>query len=310
MKIFNEIKPNLIPNGTSIALGVFDGVHIGHIEIIKKAINYAKEAELIPVVATFSNHPHTEITGQAPTLLTIFEDRINLMEKLGIDFVLALEFNSKLRHMSAQDYFAKVLVECLNSKFISVGYDHKFGFNQEGNPDKLKEWGKKFGIAVHINPPININDEPVSSTRIRKSLAAGQVLVASKLLGRYYSISGKVTQGLKRGKELGFPTANLMIPSSIVIPLVGVYVGKTILKNKRLNCVINVGYCPTFKEGLTELKVETHILDFPYQELYNNEIEIEFIDRLRNEEKFNSKEELIEQIKKDCEVGRKFLLSH
>jgi len=315
MQIYNQIKQNLFPNGSSVALGVFDGVHLGHIEIIKKAINYAKEKKLSSVVVTFSNHPHTEITGQAPLLLTTFEDRLNLFEELGIDSVLALEFNSKLRHMSAKDYFANILIDSANSRFISIGYDHKFGFNQEGNPEKLKEWCKKTGIIVHINPPVNVNDEPISSTRIRKDITAGQVKVANSLLGRFYSISGKVTQGLKRGKELGFPTANLMVPSEIIVPAIGVYAGFVTLEGEvskprvqaKLPCVINIGHCPTFKEETSEIKVEAHILDFPYKELYNTNIKLEFVDRLRNEEKFNSKEELIEQIKKDCKAGRKML---
>lgn len=307
MQIHNQITPNLFKNGSSVALGVFDGVHLGHAEIIKEAISFAKKNNLISVVATFSNHPHTEITGQAPMLLTTFEERAQLIEKLGTGAILALEFNSTLRHMSAQEYFTKVLVDCLNAKFISVGYDHKFGFNQEGHPDKLKEWGKKLGIAIHVNPPVNINDEPISSTRIRKNIAAGQVKSVSNLLGRFYSVSGKVTQGLKRGQELGFPTANLMISSGIVIPAIGVYAGWATLlseNKKRLPCVINIGHCPTFKEETSELKIEAHILDFPYKELYNNEIKIEFVDRLRNEEKFASKEKLIEQIKKDCSLSR------
>lgn len=310
MKVYSQIKQNFFPDGSSVALGFFDGVHIGHVEIIKKAVNTAKERNLISVIATFSNHPHTEITGQVPRLLTSLEDRLDLFKNLGTDAVLALDFDSKLRHMSAQDYFSKVLVDCLSSKFISIGYDHKFGFNQEGTPDKLKEWGKKLGITVHINSPINVNDEPVSSTRIRKDLAAGQVLFASKLLGRYYSVTGKITQGLKRGTELGFPTANLMTPSGLLIPQVGVYVGLATLTEKnqtKLPCVINIGFCPTFKEGTNELKVEAHILDFKYKELYNKTIKLEFVDRLRNEEKFNSKEELIKQIKKDCERGRNIL---
>jgi riboflavin kinase/FMN adenylyltransferase len=167
---------------------------------------------------------------------------------------------------------------------------------------------------VHINPPVNINDEPISSTRIRKDITAGQVKVVSCLLGRFYSISGKVTHGLKRGKELGFPTANLMIPSEIVIPLIGVYTGFVTIfqegktqSSNRLSCVINIGHCPTFKEETSEIKIEAHILDFPYRELYNANVKLEFVERLRNEEKFNSKEELIVQIKKDCEVGRKII---
>ena len=308
MEIYTQIKQNIFPKGSSVALGVFDGVHLGHIEIIKNAVDFAKKNSLTSVVATFSNHPHSEITGQAPKLLSTFEDRSALIKNLGIEAVLALEFDSKLRHMSAQDYFTKVLVDSLNAKYISVGYDHKFGFNQEGTTDKLKEWGNKFGIKVHVNSPVNIHDEPVSSTRIRKNLSAGQVKSASLLLGRYYSIHGKITQGLKRGTELGFPTANIMIPSGLITPTTGVYAGFTTLgEKKKLPCVINIGYCPTFKESHSELKVEAHILDFPFKELYNQNIKIEFVERLRDEEKFSSKEELIKQIKKDCEVGRKIL---
>lgn len=303
MQIYTQITQNLIPSTSSVALGFFDGIHIGHVEIIKAAVRFAKEKGLTSVVSTFSNHPHTEITGQAPLMLCTFEEKMELISALGVDCILALEFNSKLRHMHAKDYFTDVLIDCLKAKFISVGYDHKFGFNQEGTPGKLKEWGKELDILIHVNDPVNINDEPVSSTRIRKDLLAGRVKAVSKLLERYYSISGKVTRGLKRGKELGFPTANLMIPSGLVIPQIGVYAGFTIIENKKQNklpCVINIGHCPTFKEQNSELKIEAHILDFPYQELYNNNVRIEFIERLRNEEKFNSKEELIVQIKKDC----------
>lgn len=233
MQIFSQFKPNLFPSGSSVALGVFDGVHLGHAEIIRNAVTSSIENNLNPVVATFINHPHTEITGQAPKLLTSFEERIKLIEQLGIKAVLALEFDSKLRHMSAQDYFTKVLLDCLNAKFISVGYDHKFGFNQEGNPEKLKEWGKKLGVIVTVTSPVNINNEPVSSTRIRKNIAAGQVKSAGILLGRNYSLTGKVTQGLKRGTELGFPTANLMASSHIVIPAIGVYAGYSIILDEK-----------------------------------------------------------------------------
>ncbi|MBI1858719.1 MAG: bifunctional riboflavin kinase/FAD synthetase [Candidatus Melainabacteria bacterium] len=310
MEIFNQIQPKLITKGSAVALGMFDGVHIGHSEIISNAVRHAKKNNSTSVVATFINHPHTEITGQAPKLLSTFEERMELIEKLNVENVLALEFDSKLRHMSAQDYFTKVLIECLNSKYISVGFDHKFGFNQEGNPEKLKEWGKKFGVAITVHEPVNVHDEPISSTRIRKNLAAGKVKMTSLLLGRYYSLSGQVTQGLKRGTELGFPTANLMPPSNRVIPGIGVYVGRLSITNeniKELPCVINVGHCPTFKEDTSELKVEAHILDFKYRELYKNTIKIEFIDRLRDEIKFSSKEDLIDQIKRDCKEARKIL---
>lgn len=310
MDIFTEIKPNLF-SGSSVALGFFDGVHLGHVEIIKNAVAYAKEKKVKSVVVTFSNHPHTEITGQAPKLLTTFEEKLDLIKSLGVDAVLALEFNSKVRRMSAQDYFTKILVESLNSRFISIGYDHKFGFNQEGSPEKLKEWGKKLGIEVKINSPVNVNDEPVSSTRIRKDISAGQVKAASKLLGRYYCFSGTVTQGLKRGTELGFPTANLMISSEIVIPAVGVYAGfaKIESETKDLPAVINIGYCPTFKDDTNEVKTEVHILDFQKKDLYGKKMKICFVERLRNEEKFNSKEELISQIKEDCKQGEKLLTS-
>lgn len=308
MEIFTEIKPNLFP-ASSAALGFFDGVHLGHIEIIRNAVKFGKEKNLKSVVVTFSNHPHTEITGQAPKLLTIFEERIELIKSTGADAILALEFNSKLRRMSAQDYFTKILVESLNAKFISIGYDHKFGFNQEGSPEKLKEWGRKLNIEVKINTPVNINDEPVSSTRIRKDISAGQVKAASKLLDRYYSFSGTVTQGFKRGTDLGFPTANLMIQSGVVIPATGVYAGYSYIdnENKNLPSVINIGYCPTFKDDTTEVKIEVHILDFQKKDLYGKKIKVDFVDRLRSEEKFNSKEELISQIKKDCELGKKLL---
>lgn len=324
MEVFTEIKPNLFKEGSAVALGFFDGVHIGHAEIIKSSIDFGKENSLTSCVATFSNHPHAIITGQAPQQLTIFEDKVSLIEKLGVDAMLALEFDSKLRHMSAQDYFTKVLVDCLGAKFISIGYDHTFGFNQEGTPDKLKEWGKKLDIKVHVTSPININEEPVSSTRIRKNIKAGKIISASSLLKRNHFIVGKVTQGLKRGTEIGFPTANLMIPSNLVIPAVGVYAGYATIQEsvssiqesgsrnqdseeKKLPCVVNIGHCPTFKDEISELKVETHIMDFEYRELYKEKVKLEFVKRLRDETKFKSKDELVEQIKLDVKNARDIL---
>ena len=309
MQVYNEIKPNCFTKNSALALGVFDGVHTGHVEIIKNAVEQGKKNNLTSSVFTFVNHPQGEITGQKVKLLITYEDRIELIKKLNVDAVIAVEFNSKIRHMSPEDYFLQILAGMLKAKYISVGYDHKFGFNQEGTAEKLKEWGKKSGILVHINQPININNEPVSSTRIRKDLLAGEVQLASQLLGRLYFLSGTVTQGIKRGTELGFPTANLKIPENLIIPAIGVYAGYITMQDQtKKPCVINIGHCPTFKEETSELKVEAHILDFPYKELYNQKIKIEFVDRLRDEEKFNSKEELINQIKKDCEVSRTCLL--
>lgn len=309
IEILYNYKPNLFPDGSAVALGFFDGVHLGHREIIKHAVDFGQKNNLKSIVSTFINHPHAEITGQSPKLLTTFEDRVGLISTLKIDSILALEFNSKLRHMNAQDYFTKILHESLNAKFISIGYDHKFGFNQEGTPGKLIEWGKKFGIEIHVTPPININDEPVSSTRIRKNILAGKVKSASNLLGRFYSINGTVTQGLRRGTELGFPTANLMVQSDLITPSTGVYVGKcTLLKDlKQYPCVINIGTCPTFRDNNNEVKIETHLLNFETRNLYQEKISIDFIERLRDEVKFASKEELITQIKIDCENARKIL---
>ncbi len=310
MELYTELKSNIF-TGSSVALGFFDGVHLGHVEIIKNAHNYGKKNNLKSVVVTFSNHPLTEITGLPPKLLTTFEEKIELIKTLGIDAVFALEFNSKLRRMSAQDYFTKILIEALNSRFISIGYDHKFGFNQEGSPEKLKDWGRKLNIEVMINSPVNINDEPVSSTRIRKDILAGQIKAAAKLLGRNFSLTGTVTQGLRRGSKLGFPTANLMIRSDAIIPATGVYIGFAEIENenKNLPSVINIGYCPTFKDETNEVKVEVHILDLQPTNLYGKKIKISFVDRLRNEQKFNSGEELIAQIKNDCEEGKKLLTS-
>ncbi len=281
---------------TAIALGNFDGVHLGHQELIKEMIKIAKKNGYTSSVLMFDNHTKSVIDGKGPSLITCKKQRYDIIQALGVDLVYTMEFNQYIMKLSPEEFVTKVLIEKLNVKAVVVGNDYRFGYMACGDSQTLRELGREYGIEVKILEPLYIDGEIVSSTRVRKSILNGDIKLANKLLGRNYSIMGKVVQGKKIGNKLGFPTANMDPLGNYVLPKNGVYRTETIVDGIKYLSVSSVGYNPTFREDT--IKIESHILGFA-RNIYDLNIELIFIEYLRDEKKFDTIELLKEQIWKD-----------
>ncbi|MBY0356755.1 MAG: bifunctional riboflavin kinase/FAD synthetase [Candidatus Obscuribacterales bacterium] len=302
MKIFSEIKPGLIKK-SSLALGFFDGVHPGHQAVIKRAVDEAKKLDAIPAMITFKEHPRALTLGKSPPLLTLPEQRLELCAQLGIETALLLSFTEELCRLSPDDYVQHVLLECMGARSLSVGFNHRFGRNRIGTPELLAEIGQVHGYDVHVTQEIMFDGEPVSSSRIRDALKAGDVALCHKLLARPYAVPGVVVRGDGRGRQLGFPTANLQSAEELILPGNGVYCGIcTLADGRQIQAVINIGLRPTFgKENLPT--TEIHLFDFD-EDLYGQKLCLQFIDFIRPEKKFDGIDELKEQITHDCQKAR------
>lgn len=295
-------------NNPIVTLGNFDGVHLGHQAIFRKVKEEAQKNNGEAVVITFEPHPLKVLSPQnCPPLLTPFRKKVMLIEKSGIETVLCIEFTLGFSKISPFDFIKNILIEKVKVKKIVVGYNYHFGRKQRGDVEILKQACKLFQVDVEVMEPLRMGSTTVSSSRIRELIKEGEVEEASKLLGRNYPVIGKVVQGAKRGQTLGFPTANLEI-SEELYPKKGVYAVEVVWNQQLLNGLANVGMNPTFlpdqaKEG-TPLSIEVYILNF-HQDLYGEEIQINFKKRIRDETRFNSPSELMEQIRKDVEWASK-----
>lgn len=284
---------------TGVALGNFDGIHLGHQKLINKIIEDSKESGLKSSILLFEDHTKLTINHKQPRLITTYEKKLEIIERLGVDIVYVMNFDEKIMSLSAEEFIKKIIVDKINSKLMVVGFDYRFGYKASGNSSVLLELGRKYNIDVRILKPIYEDEKIISSTEIRKLIYNGDVFKAKNLLGRPYSIIGKVIEGSNRGHKLGFPTANMEINSNLIIPKSGVYKTNSIINDKVYRSLTNIGYNPTFDEK--KLKMETHILNFD-KNIYGKEIEIVFLDFIRDDIKFDSKEALIEQLNKDVEA--------
>jgi len=299
--IYREIKPNLLKS-SCLALGMFDGVHLGHQKVILSAVKNAWIYDSTSTIVTFAKHPGYLKSKSQPRLITTFEEKIELFKKLGVQAVVVLDFTEELSRVSAEDYLKTFLIEGLNAKSISVGYNHHFGANKKGDTALLKRYSTEFNYELKVISPVTIEGHVVSSSAVRKFIHSGDVDSAAKMLGRPYSIKNIVVEGKHRGRLLGFPTANLNLPPEKSCPKAGVYSGIVISDDKLYFSVINVGKRPTYGD-LIENLIEAHILDFD-RDIYNKEIEVIFLKRIRDEKKFTSEAELKEQIKLDCRSAK------
>jgi len=304
LQIYRELKKGLLQD-TSLALGVFDGVHTGHQKVIMNAVEKARIMNLTPTVVTFSKHPRALIQGASPALITPLEDKLQIFRELGVSVAVVLNFNLELAKMSAEEYLKNILQDCLGAKNISVGYNHKLGCDKRGTSDFLNEYGEKNNINISVLEPVKINDHVVSSSVIRGFIESGDVASALKFLGRPFKVKGEIVEGQHLGRKLGFPTANLLIDKEQILPLRGVYSGTVKLKRQEYNAVINVGRRPTVGNFEKDL-VEAHILNFD-EDVYGEFIEVFFLDRIRDEKKFESLDELKKQIKRDCDTAAQYI---
>lgn len=305
MQVFNSIKDLTKNKNTILTLGTFDGIHPGHLKIIDKLVGCSTEKGCRNVVITFYPHPRTVLgSDNSVKMLTTQEEKINLLEKHRVENLLTINFTKEFASLSAEDFIYEYLINGIGLREIVLGHDHHFGKGRKGNVELLKQIGAKEDFIVTAAEPYFIDAEVVSSTKIRTAIAEGNIEKANKLLGRNYEFSGVVVGGDKRGRELGFPTANIKLTSQEkLLPASGIYAVKVDVENEKHFGLLSIGKRPTFySEG--ELVTEVYIFDFN-REIYGETVTVELVERLRGEEKFSSAKELINQMNKDEENGRK-----
>ncbi|SHG93760.1 bifunctional riboflavin kinase/FAD synthetase [Tepidibacter thalassicus] len=298
MKIVNNLNEINLKNDTVVTIGNFDGVHIGHQNIIDKTKLIAKEKNLKSVLFTFSNHPINFFTDNSLKNLMTVEDKYNFIKNMGIDIVLLIPFNESIIKLTPDEYVKEILIKRLKAKELVVGHDFKFGKNRGGDINFLKKIGQIYNFNVNVVRPVKIENIRVSSTFIRTLLEKGNVGKVKKFLGRYYNINGVVIHGKKLGRKLGFPTINLKLNENILIPKTGVYYTKVKIKDNFYDGATNIGYSPTIKNK--NFSIETHIINYN-GDLYKKKVSVYFIERIRDEQKFLSLEELKNQMKNDIE---------
>ncbi|OGO62795.1 MAG: riboflavin biosynthesis protein RibF [Chloroflexi bacterium RBG_19FT_COMBO_55_16] len=291
---------------TWLTIGTFDGVHRGHQEIVRKLAAGAHSTESQAAVLTFFPHPALVLGKRRdPFYLTTPDERAVLLGKLGADIVITFPFNLQTASTSAYDFMA-LLKQHLGLHHLIVGYDFALGKDRQGDVPTLQKIGVELGYTVEAMPPFKIEGEAVSSSRIRSALAAGDMELAALLLGRPFQVSGKVVTGDGRGRTIGIPTANLSLWAERAIPRAGVYVCQAVVNGKVWGAVTNVGFRPTFESQPVPPRVETHLLDF-ITEIYGQEISLNFLSRLRDEQRFPNVEALAAQIQRDIAQARQFL---
>lgn len=284
-----------------LALGNFDGVHLGHQAIFDRVAAQANAIEGTAMVLTFDPHPVAVLSPErAPQLLTTFEQKMRLIEALGIGVGLRIGFTDQFAQQQPEAFIRDVLVDEIGIRHVVVGYNYRFGHNRSGTPELLCEAAETYGYEVTVVEPINEGGMTVSSSNIRQLVTVGKVEEASRLLGRYYAIEGRVVEGFQRGRTIGFPTANVESINEI-IPQTGVYAVQVEWAGQAYDGVANVGYNPTFdNEGLS---VEAHVFDFD-ADLYGQSVRVAFIRKIRDERKFASVDELTTQIASDAATAR------
>jgi len=304
MKVYFGLPEDKIADACCVTMGSYDGLHLGHMHVWNTLMNIAKDNSYVPVFITYEPHPKCIIEpDNCPQALTTLDERLEFMESAGAEIAIIIEFNKRIAAMPARDFIAN-LCEHINIKHIVVGADHTFGKDRAGNPQLLKEYGLEFGFEVTIVEDKTVDGQRLHSSQIRHLLRLGEVEAAAKLLGRNYTLTSHVEHGSGVGRKIGFPTINLVITPNKLIPGRGVYACWAYLRQRKYMSAVNVGYRPTF--GANRLTVEAYILDFD-GDLYNEKVTLEFVKRLRDEEKYNSVEELIDQIKKDVDQTRAIL---
>lgn len=298
-----------IPAGlpeSSITIGKFDGIHLGHQQLLAEAIESADEHLLIPVVVTFDRHPHSILSpGTEPQALIGQNQKSELLEQAGIELVLNLPFDQYLSQLTPEEFVRTVLVESLKAKIVTIGEGFRFGVDQQGDVETLKDLGKQLGFHVRVIPNYLVDGEVVSTSRIRALLLEGNVKGAAKLLGRLHSTQGVIEHGLKIGRQIGFPTANMSRDAEGFLPLDAVYAGWLYADGDRYMTAISVGINETF-EAVPRL-LEAHVIDVQGLDLYDKIITVEYVDFIRLAAKFDGVESLVAAINKDLDQIRAIL---
>jgi riboflavin kinase/FMN adenylyltransferase len=302
IKSLDEIKQD---KNTVVTLGTFDGIHLGHQQIVRSVVEKTRKYNARNFLITFDPHPRKIVsTKNHIKLLSTLNEKIKILTTLGIENLFVINFTEEFSQQTPEQFVIRYLVEGIGVKEVVIGYDHHFGKGRGGNFDLLNSLGEKYKFLITPTEGYKVGEETVSSTKIRNALLVGNVSKANKMLGRYYSFAGRVVRGDGRGKQLGYPTANLKIKNEDkLLPEIGIYAARCLVGEKWYNALLSIGSRPTFISDGSVIP-EIYILDFD-GDIYNKELIIKVIERIRGEEKFNSAEELIKQMDKDKEAGLK-----
>jgi riboflavin kinase/FMN adenylyltransferase len=292
----NELQPS--GRKICLAIGFFDGVHLGHQQIIRQTIADARQHDALAVVITFDHHPSTVIAPErAPALIYSLSQKLRTIESLGADTLWLIHFDHAFSQQPGEQFIHSLARDLGQIQSLCVGSNFTFGYKRDGNVSSLKRLGKELQFAVHGMAAVSLDGNTISSTRVREAVRTGNLDLASQMLGRTYALTGPVVTGDQLGRQLGFPTANLNV-AGLVLPPNGVYAARTKAGGQSHRSVLNIGYRPTLQNPNPSLRVEVHLLDFN-GDLYGQELEVFFAEKLRDERKFNSVEELKKQIEQD-----------
>ena len=289
-----------------VAVGVFDGVHLGHRRLLHDLLEMASTLQAVPTVVSFRNHPDQLLHGEAPSLLVSVSHRRRLLRRAGVHRLVMLDFEPRLMSLTPRQFATGYLLAKLRMRGLLLGYDSALGKNREGTPEHFKKLGKELGFAVQIGRPFKVDGQMVSSTIIRQAIGRGNLAEAQRYLGHFPSTFGEVVHGDGRGRELGFPTANI-VTESPVLPPNGVYAVEIILDGQALPAIANLGVRPTFARDDNPV-LEVHLFDFD-GDLYGRKLELCFLEFLRPEQKFADVEALKTQIAIDVAAARQRLMA-
>ena len=299
-------QTNELPPGTAqvcLAIGFFDGVHLGHQQIIRQTLTDARQHDARALVLTFDRHPNTIVAPErVPPLIYSLPQKIRVIEGLDVDALLLLHFDADFSRQTGEEFVRRLYRDLGQIRSISVGANFLFGHRRSGDVDLLRQLGAELKFSVHGVAAVALDGKAVSSTRIRQTILTGQLDAASQMLGRPSSLAGSVIAGDGLGRKLGFATANLQV-SGLALPPKGVYAVCARVCGKSFRAVLNIGHRPTLGAKAPQLRVETHLLDFQ-GDLYGQELEIEFVEKLREEQKFASLEDLRQQITLDIQEAQ------
>ena len=311
MEIINSLDQLNLTYKTSVALGNFDGIHAGHREIFRAALDAAAEKDLKSLCFTFSNHPFNFILRRedsdpdAVKLICTEDEKKALIEDMGFDILVNVPFDEHIMKMQAHDFFSDIVRDKLNAGYVSVGFNYTYGARATGRPDTLRSEREAAGIGVSIHDAVIVDGDVVSSTLIREMIATGNMEMTAKLLGRPYSFTGMVKHGKRLGSRMGIPTINIPAPDRQMLPPNGVYFSRILIDGVTYISVSNIGVNPTVNNDSRRKTIETNIFDFD-DDAYGKEVTVFFDHFSRGERKFRNQEELFAQIARDCENARNY----
>lgn len=304
MKIVREFENYTENSPKVLSLGMFDGVHLGHLSIINLLKKTAQEKQFETALLTFWPHPRKVFNPNDDIkLLNTLDEKLDLLEKAHLDVIFLKSFDENFRNLTGEEFVRQILIEKLNVKHIIIGHDHVFGKNKSGNFELLQKLSKELNFEVEQLKAVKDEDSNISSTKIRNCLSDGNIIGANKMLGYHYSISGKIIDGKKLGRTIGYPTANIKVDELKLLPKKGAYIVEVYVKNKFYKGMLSIGTNPTVNGE--KLTVEVYILDFN-EDIYGEEITVKFRDFLHEEIKFESLEKLIERLDEDKKLTVNF----